>query len=65
MVSRLDNNEYTNFDYNFDQLIKPIDLNLSKQDLIMDSNSFNKSLKSIENNLNILHHTDKFHKKLL
>ena len=47
-------NEYTNFDYNVEQLTKPIDLNITRQEEIMNSKDFNDSLLSIQNNLDII-----------
>ena len=47
--------DYTNFDYNIDQLTKPIDLNIKKQGRVLDSDKFNTSLLSIQKNLDILY----------
>ena len=53
-------NEYTNFDYNVEQLTKPIDLNITRQEEIMNSEDFNNSLLSIQNNLDILYEKTRY-----
>ena len=52
--------EYTNFDYNMDQLTKPIDLNITMQSEIMNSEDFNNSLLSIQKNLDILYEKTRY-----
>ena len=52
--------EYTNFDYNMDQLTKPIDLNVTMQGEIMNSEDFNNSLLSIQKNLDILYEKTRY-----
>ena len=52
--------EYTNFDYNMDQLTKPIDLNITMQKEIMNSENFNNSLLSIQKNLDILYEKTRY-----
>lgn len=53
-------NDYTNFDFNIDQIIKPIDLRIKAQDEIMNSENFNSSLQSIEKNLDILYEKTRY-----
>lgn len=52
--------DYTNFDYNIDQLTKPIDLNIKKQGRVLDSDKFNTSLLSIQKNLDILYEKTRY-----
>ena len=53
-------NDYTNFDYNIEQLVKPIDLNIKRQYEVMSSENFNSSLQSIEKNLDILYEKTRY-----
>lgn len=53
-------NDYTNFDYNIEQLIKPIDLNIKKQGTVLNSDNFNSSLLSIQNNLDTLYEKTRY-----
>ena len=53
-------NEQTNFDYNIQQINKPIDLVIKRQDVVMNSDNFNSSLKSIEKNLDILYEKTRY-----
>lgn len=53
-------NDYTNFDYNIEQLVKPIDLNIKRQYEVMNSENFNSSLQSIEKNLDILYEKTRY-----
>lgn len=53
-------NDYTNFDYNIEQLTKNISLDIKKQYSVMDSDSFNSSLLSIQNNLDILYEKTRY-----
>lgn len=53
-------NEYTNFDYDIEQITKPIELNIKKQGSVMNSVNFNTSLQSIEHNLNILYEKTRY-----
>ena len=48
-------NDYTNFDFNIEQVTKPVDLNIKRQEKVMNSEYFNSSLQSIEKNLDILY----------
>lgn len=52
--------DYTNFDYNIDQLTKPIDLDIRKQERILDSEKFNTSLLSIQKNLDTLYEKTRY-----
>lgn len=52
--------DYTNFDYNIEQLIKPIDLEIKKQNKVLDSDKFNSSLLSIEKNLDVLYEKTRY-----
>ena len=45
----------TDFDYNMSELKKDLDINITLQDDVMESEKMNTSLKSIENNLNVLY----------
>ena len=53
-------NDYTNFDYNIDQLTKPIDLDIKKQGNVLDSDKFNSSLLSIQKNLDVLYEKTRY-----
>ena len=53
-------NDYTNFDYNIEQLTKPIDLSIKKQEEILDSDKFNSSLLSIQKNLDALYEKTRY-----
>ena len=52
--------DYTNFDYNIEQLIKPIDLEIKRQNKVLDSDKFNSSLLSIEKNLDVLYEKTRY-----
>lgn len=52
--------DYNNFDYNIEQLNKPINLNIIKQGEVMNSDNFNSSLQSIQNNLDILYEKTRY-----
>lgn len=53
-------NEQTNFDFNMQQLAKPIDLVIKRQDSVMSSDNFNSSLQSIEKNLDALYEKTRY-----
>lgn len=53
-------NDYTNFDFNIQQLNKPIDLNIYKQNEYLSSERFNDSLLSIQQNLDILYEKTRY-----
>ena len=53
-------NEQTNFDYNIQQINKPIDLVIKRQDRVMNSDNFNSSLRSIEKNLDALYEKTRY-----
>ena len=50
----------TDFDYNMSELKKDLDINITLQDDIMESKKMNTSLKSIENNLNVLYEKTRY-----
>ena len=52
--------DYNNFDYNIEQLEKPINLNITKQGNVMNSDNFNSSLQSIQDNLDILYEKTRY-----
>ena len=52
--------DYNNFDYNMEQLEKPINLNIIKQGQVMNSENFNSSLQSIQNNLDVLYEKTRY-----
>ena len=52
--------EYDNFDYNIEQLKKPIGLNIIKQGEVMNSKNFNSSLQSIQDNLDKLYEKTRY-----
>ena len=53
-------NDYTNFDFNIEQVTKPVDLNIKRQEKVMNSEYFNSSLQSIEKNLDILYEKTRY-----
>ena len=53
-------NDYTNFDYNIEQLTKPIDLQIKKQGKVLESEKFNSSLVSIQKNLDVLYEKTRY-----
>ena len=53
-------NDYTSFDYNIEQLTKPIDLQIKKQGKVLESEKFNSSLVSIQKNLDILYEKTRY-----
>lgn len=52
--------DYNNFDYNIEQLMKPINLNIKRQDKVLDSEKFNSSLQSIQKNLDVLYEKTRY-----
>ena len=50
----------TDFDYNMSELKKDLDINITLQDDVMESEKMNTSLKSIENNLNVLYEKTRY-----
>ena len=52
--------DYNNFDYNIEQLEKPINLNITRQGKVMNSETFNSSLQSIQENLDILYEKTRY-----
>ena len=52
--------EYDNFDYNMEQLNRPIGLNITKQGQVMNSANFNSSLQSIQANLDKLYEKTRY-----
>ena len=52
--------EYDNFDFNMEQLNKPIGLNITKQGRVMNSTNFNSSLQSIQDNLDKLYEKTRY-----
>ena len=52
--------DYNNFDYNIEQLEKPINLNITRQGNVMNSDNFNSSLQSIQDNLDILYEKTRY-----
>lgn len=53
-------NDFNNFDYNIEQLTKPINLNISKQPEVMNSEKFNSSLLSIQQGLDSLYEKTRY-----
>lgn len=53
-------NDFESFEYNIKQLTTPINLNIKKQDEVLDSEKFNTSLKSIEESLNTLYEKTRY-----
>lgn len=56
----MSNNKYENFDYNIEQLTKPVSLKVIEQDTIMNSKNFNDSMQSIEDGLNTLYEKTRY-----
>lgn len=54
------NNKHENFDYNINQLTKPIILNTVKQEEVMNSKNFNNSMQLIEDGLNVLYEKTRY-----
>ena len=52
--------DYNNFDYNMEQLEKPINLNIIKQGQVMNSETFNSSLQSIQAGLDTLYEKTRY-----
>lgn len=50
----------TDFDYNMSELKKDLNINITLQDDVMESEKMNTSLKSIENNLNVLYEKTRY-----
>ena len=50
----------TDFDYNISKLKEDLNIDITLQDEIMDSEIMNTSLKSIENNLNTLYEKTRY-----